>query len=189
MKTIEQSNSTLIDLILNQGANNAAIIETSRISFDPGFRSLCESNACGNYGKCWMCPPDAGDINELMNELKEYKIALLYQTISRLEDSYDFEGMMIAAKRHNDIADKISNVLNDMSLSHLHLGAGGCHYCDICAKRENKPCRHPDKAKRSLEVYGVNVSETAKACGLKYINGCNTVTYFGAVFFNGKVYA
>ena len=35
----------------------------------------------------------------------------------------------------------------------------------------------------SLEAYGVNVSELASASGMKYINGQNTVTYFGAVFF------
>ena len=36
----------------------------------------------------------------------------------------------------------------------------------------------------SLEAYGVNVSRMAQAAGMKYINGANTVTYFGAVLFS-----
>jgi hypothetical protein len=42
----------------------------------------------------------------------------------------------------------------------------------------------------SLEAYGINVSELAKSAGMKYINGQDTVTYFGAVLFsvNGDQY-
>ena len=65
----------------------------------------------------------------------------------------------------------------------LCLGAGGCRICPRCAKQTNEPCRHPDRATPSLEAYGVNVSTLAKTAGMKYINGQNTVTYFGAVLF------
>ena len=66
----------------------------------------------------------------------------------------------------------------------LHLGAGGCGVCESCAKKTNEPCRFPEKAMPSLEAYGINVSELAKASGMNYINGQNTVTYFGAVLFS-----
>ncbi|MFR9235458.1 MAG: DUF2284 domain-containing protein [Eisenbergiella massiliensis] len=36
----------------------------------------------------------------------------------------------------------------------------------------------------SLEAYGINVSTLAAQCGMRYINGKDTVTYFGAVFFS-----
>ena len=42
----------------------------------------------------------------------------------------------------------------------------------------------PDKALASLEAYCISVSDLAASCGMKYINGQNTVTYFGAVMFN-----
>ena len=38
-----------------------------------------------------------------------------------------------------------------------------------------------DLAMSSLEAYGINVSVLAPQAGMKYINGINTVTYFGAV--------
>ena len=68
----------------------------------------------------------------------------------------------------------------------LHLGAGGCRLCEICGKREGIPCRNPKRAMRSLEAYGVNVSLLASLANMKYINGQNTVTYFGAVFMKEK---
>ncbi|MBM3710008.1 MAG: DUF2284 domain-containing protein, partial [Actinobacteria bacterium] len=36
----------------------------------------------------------------------------------------------------------------------------------------------------SLEAYCMNVSTLAELCNMKYINGQNTVTYFGAFLFN-----
>ena len=66
----------------------------------------------------------------------------------------------------------------------LHLGAGGCGVCERCAKQTGEPCRFPHLALASLEAYGVNVSQLAQAANMKYINGQNTVTYFGAVLFS-----
>ena len=80
-------------------------------------------------------------------------------------------------------------VFADMQISRvLHLGAGGCGVCKSCAKRTDEPCRFPELAMPSLEAYGVNVSKLASAAGMKYINGQNTVTYFGMVLFtvNGE---
>lgn len=170
--------------VLLAGAHRAEIVETKDISMDASFRTLCESNACGNYGKCYMCPPDVGEINELMNEIRTYKQALVYQTVGQLEDSYDFEGMMDAGQKHNDLAQQVREETSQAGYTDvLHLGAGGCRVCSVCGQKTGEPCRHPDKAMASLEAYGINVSELAGLCGMRYINGLNTVTYFGAVFF------
>ena len=82
----------LISAPLSLGAYKAGVIETKEISLDRVFRDMCVSNACGMYGKCWMCPPDVGDIEVLMQEVGQYDYALVYQTVTELEDSYDFEG-------------------------------------------------------------------------------------------------
>lgn len=171
-------------LALSLGAFRAAVIPVSVIETDASFRDLCASNVCGNYGRNWMCPPDAGEIHELMAELRTYPYALVYQTVATLEDSYDFEGMMAAGVAHNRLMAALREELAAEGLPRtLHLGAGGCRMCEICAKRTGEPCRHPDLAVASLETYGVNVSRLAPAAGMKYINGQNTVTYFGAVLF------
>ncbi len=176
---------TLSDKAQECGADRAAVIEAKEIVLDRAFREMCASNACGLYGKCYMCPPDVGDIEALMREVKKYEYALVYQTVKALEDSFDFEGMISAKKETYPLAQKLRIIFNDENIvSTLHLGAGGCGVCKACAKITNEPCRHPQKAMASLEAYGVNVSQLAKSAGMKYINGQNTVTYFGAVLFS-----
>ncbi len=175
----------LSSLALSLGAYRASVIPVERIETDASFRDMCAANVCGNYGRNWMCPPDAGDIHDLMAALHTYGYALVYQTVSELEDSYDFEGMMDAGVRHNRLMVELREKLNGEELSRvLHLGAGGCRMCEVCAKRTGEPCRRPDLAVASLETYGVNVSKLAPTAGMKYINGKDTVTYFGAVLFD-----
>ncbi len=175
----------LLDKVLEMGAYKTGLVKVSDIRFERAFRDMCEANACGNYGKCWMCPPDAGDIDVLIEEAKGFQKALVYQTVGQLEDSYDFEGMMEAARVHNELANSLRQLFDTLPVSKkLHLGAGGCHVCERCAKLTNEPCRSPELAMASLETYGVAVSELAAQAGMKYINGENTVTYFGALFFS-----
>ena len=170
---------------LGLGAHKAAVIEVKALSFDRSFRDMCASNACGLYGKNYMCPPDVGQIEALIGEAKEYDYALVYQTVTELEDSFDFEGMINAKKQTVPLAQKMRTVFQDMHITRvLHLGAGGCGVCGTCAKITNEPCRFPQLAMPSLEAYGINVSLLAKAADMKYINGQNTVTYFGAVLFS-----
>ena len=177
----------LISETLSLGAYKANVIETSKIELDRSFRALCEANSCGVYGKCYMCPPDIGDIDELMAEVGNYKYALVYQTVFELEDSYDFEGMFDAKKRFIPISLSLRKVFTEKEIAKtLHLGAGGCGICPICAKRIGDPCRYPEKAMPGLEAYGINVSRLAAAADMKYINGQNTVTYFGAVLFTDE---
>lgn len=170
--------------ILGLGAKAAAVISVDSISFDTAFRDMCASNVCGNYGKNHMCPPNVGKINDLIWEAKTYSRALVYQTVGLLEDSYDFEGMMEAGQLHNDLVQKVRDLFDKAcGKKALHLGAGGCRICPVCVGKTGEPCRFPDKAIASLEAYGINVSALAAQCGMRYINGENTVTYFGAAFF------
>ncbi len=167
------------------GAFKANVITTDKITTDKAFREMCASNACGMYGKCYMCPPDIGDIDELMESITKYEYALVYQTVTELEDSFDFEGMLDARRKMPKLSLKVRELFKDMDIVNaLHLSVGNCGMCEKCAKVTGEPCRYPDLATPSLEAYGVNVSELAKAAGMKYINGQNTVTYFGAVLFN-----
>ncbi|MBO5702829.1 MAG: DUF2284 domain-containing protein [Clostridia bacterium] len=177
----------LISETLALGAYKANVISADLIETDRVFRDICASNGCGMYGKCYMCPPDCGEIDDLMAEIGNYTYALVYQTVSELEDSFDIEGMIEAKKNFRPIAQKLRDVFCEMGIENaLHLSAGGCGVCKVCAKRTNEPCRFPEKAIPSLEAYGVNVSRLAASAGMKYINGQNTVTYFGAVLFTDE---
>ena len=178
----------LTDSVLSLGAYKAAVIDAKDIVTDRTFRDMCASNSCGMYGKCYMCPPDVGEIDELMAEIGNYDHALVYQTVTELEDSFDFEGMVEAKKKSYPIAQTLRGVFEGLGIQRvLHLCAGGCGVCPTCAKQSGEPCRFPDRAMPSLEAYGVNVSELAKTSRMRYINGQNTVTYFGAVLFSWEM--
>ncbi len=175
----------MTSLALALGAYKASVIPVSDVVTDASFRTLCEQNVCGSYGKNWMCPPDVGEITGLMAELRSYGYILVYQSVGELEDSYDFEGMTEAAMKHQKLIVAVREAVEKLALPRtLFLGAGGCRLCEVCAKRTDEPCRNPGRATPSLEAYGVNVSKLASAAGMKYINGQNTVTYFGAVLFD-----
>lgn len=168
----------LIEKALEGGAKKASAVPVGSIVLHEVFLDYCKMNTCGQYGKCWTCPPDIGDIHDLMAELKTYKTAVVYQTVGLLEDSFDIEGMQRQRVVHNRLARQLRKLAPDA----LHLAAGGCRVCERCAKVDEEPCRFPKEALASLEAYGINVSELAPLAGMKYINGKDTVTYFGAIF-------
>lgn len=175
--------SELIQTALDCGVSKAAIIRAEDIVMDASFRDICKSNGCGLYGKCWVCPPDIGPIDELMEKVRSYSHGLLYQTIGDIEDSYDIEGMNEIGAQHEKNSIALERALKGKLDGHLHLSCGGCHLCERCAKRDDEPCRHPELALHPMEGYGIDVYHTTQPTELKYINGTNTVTYFGIVLF------
>lgn len=161
-----------------------AVVDTAQIRFDTMFRELCQKNTCGFYGACWTCPPDAGSIEELMEQAKRHTHTLVFQTVHPLEDSFDIEGMHEASVKHNRLVQAVNSAARAEHPGCLVLGAGTCGVCARCTKPDGDPCRFPEKAVVSLEACGIDVAQLAKAAGLKYINGVNTVTYFGAVLYD-----
>ena len=118
-----QYHQTLIQQVLSLGASHAALLPVSQLPFDPSFRDLCRSNACGMYGACWMCPPYIGSSEELIEQAKAFEWALVYQTISPLEDSFDIEGMLAAGQQQNQLARNIRFLLLENGCSSFLQGA------------------------------------------------------------------
>ena len=177
-------NKELVDAALSLGARKAAVIPASEVVTDRAFRAMCEANSCGMYGKCYTCPPDVGEIDELIRSLGEYSCVLVYQHVGALEDSFDVEGMAKARETAFRISHALRERVEGMGLSRvLYLTVGACGVCKTCAKQESLPCRFPDRATSSLEAYGIHVSRLAESAGMRYISGQNTVTYFAAIFF------
>lgn len=169
--------------IERMGAAHTAAIPAAEIPFDASFRDACVQNYCGYYDRCWTCPPDAGEIGELIARVRSFDQAVVFQTISPLEDSYDIEGMHDAAVAHNRLTLRVQDKWRELEARCTVLGAGTCGVCDTCTKPSGAPCRFPDRAITSLEACGVDAFSLAKKCGLRYINGQNTVTYFGILLY------
>ena len=167
--------------ITSVGFDNVNEIPTASLPFEPSLIQLCEQNTCGNYGRNYMCPPYVGNTEELIEKAKGYKRAIVFQKIYPLEDSFDIEGMQTAKADFGKRTQQVKTLCKEIREKHLVLGAGGCTLCKKCGVITNEPCRFPDDAIASLESYSIFVSKLAAVCGMNYINGVNTVTYFGAV--------
>ena len=173
--------------LIKRHAHAFAPIETRDIRFDPAFRADCERNACGYYGACWMCPPDVGDIETLIARAKSFEHAIVFQTVEQIADSFDIEGMHRAAKAHNHLIRRLKLAAERDGIDCMLLGAGACGGCSTCARVSGEPCRHPSRAVVSMEAAGVDVVELARKSGLAYLNGSNTVTFFGLMLLHDAV--
>lgn len=170
----------MINVCIENGVHKACMIDVDKIPFDEGLRAYCDANQCGCLGINYGCPPFVGDTKEVITKAKSFKKALVYQTIGKLTDSLDIEGMKDSMIRHSEVADRIGEELAIDPEKHLDLRAGPCVACKECAAINNETCKYPEKRRISLEAYCINVSSLAKVCDMNYINGENTVTYFGA---------
>ena len=130
-----------------------------------------------------MCPPLVGETEKLIQKAKQYRRAAVFSCVYPLEDSFDIEGMARGNDSFRALVAQVGQLCRESGADVLLLGAGGCKLCPVCGAATGEACRFPDRAYPSLESHGIFVSRLAEAAGMKYINGQNTVTYFGAVLY------
>lgn len=163
------------------GVHEWGILKTEQLSFHPQVRELCRQNYCGHYGKSWCCPPAVGTLEECQAKALRFGHVFVYSTLHPLEDSFDFEGMMEGRKTHTKVGEKVEKAFREVAGDDLLVLAGdGCTYCRTCTY-PSAPCRFPDRMHPSVESYGVQVNRITEETGMHYINGQNTVTYFGCI--------
>jgi len=155
-----------------------AVIPTTGINFSPELYNTCATNVCGNYNKCWSCPPAVGSLETQREKITSFSSAFVFTTKAELEDSFDYEGMMKAGEQHNRLTIEIHDRFGS---SYPVYGAGSCSICKTCAYPQ--PCRFPDRKISSIEAAGINVTELSRLGGIRYNNGQNTVTYFSMILF------
>lgn len=164
------------------GFYETGFLRTEDIMTYQEIRDICATDVCRNYGKSWACPPAVGTVAECEDRIKKYGTFMLFSAKYDIEDSFDFEGMKTALFDFKKLVDEFNSKINPVLSDYLLLSNEGCGRCEKCTYPE-KECRFPELLYPSLEGYGLNVSKLSKAAGVKYINGSNTVTYFGALVF------
>jgi len=170
--------TSLLDMIKQQNYSGFAEINVADIIFEPMFRDMCVMNSCGKFGTSWVCPPACGDYESMKARVCGYTHGVLVQQFYTLADSFDFEGMMAGQGNFDQRFYAVIDALNNSKLKNWDaLKAGTCSICKKCSYPD-VPCLFPNRAKSSLEACGINVSALCTQCGLSYINGQNTVTYF-----------
>lgn len=60
------------------------------------------AQGCQQYAKRWSCPPGCGTLDQLRGSIYCYKEGILVQTVTKLEDEFDWDGMMKAQNLHQE---------------------------------------------------------------------------------------
>lgn len=172
----------VFDLLSPLGLNQVSAIPVESLVFDDSVRKICESNGCGRYNKTWMCPPGVGPVADWEKKMKGFPNAVMFNYVGKIEDSFDFEGMQEVGRKFVEIVRAAKEAMDQTGEKFLLFGAGSCSLCEKCAFPD-APCRRPDDAVPSMEACGLFVAKMAEPNGFQYINGTNTVTYFGLILF------
>lgn len=138
---------------LKLGALEAKPISTQSIVTGRWVRLKCQFG-CGGFAQCLTCPPFSPEPEQTAAMLKEYRTALLIHG----DDHTDVTRIAVKLEREAFL---------DGCYKALALGSGPCRLCERCAIQSNKrECRHPEKARPSMEACGIDVYQTARN------NGC-----------------
>ena len=163
--------------------NQADFFDLELLTYTDDIRHMCEQNTCGRYGRAWNCPPVCGTIEELEAVCRSFEKGILVNSVTRIKDSFDWEGMMEGGRSLCDLLVEFKGFAEALGMDYRIFGSGGCHGCTDCSYPD-MPCRHPDALFTPIEACGINVMQLAKDAGFKYINGQNTVTFFGMILYN-----
>lgn len=160
----------VIDTLKKKGASEVKIIKASDVVVDERVRLKCQVPVCDSYGKNFMCPPYLPSVADFRAALARYDRALLVQLSVPLHKK--------PKGKTKDIFDP-SRVLHEL----INLGerlcfeagyrfatgliGGTCRLCETCIVMEPEGhCRHPFRARPSMEAMGIDVIGTLEKVGL-----------------------
>ena len=129
------------------GAAESKIVSPRSVVTAEWVRMKCQFG-CGGYARSLTCPPNSPTPAETKKLLAEYRRALLVHA----HKSTDVRGIMTALEREAFL---------DGYWKAFALAAGPCSYCRACGEI----CRHPEKARPSMEACGIDVFSTVRANG------------------------
>ena len=179
----DRSAAGLIEgLAARNGFTEYGYVPMDRLQFRADVRKICEGNSCHSYGSSWACPPAVGTLEECRRRVGQYDTMLLFTKKYALESSFDFEAMGEGLRDFKKTTDRFHKDLDSVLSGFLLLSNEGCGRCARCTYPD-EPCRFPELLHHSLEGYGFVVSELAREAGVRYNNGPDTVTFFGALLF------
>lgn len=164
------------------GLTEIGEVDMELLEHEEWVRTLCEENACHNYGTSWACPPAVGTLQECRDLCAEYDHMLLFDRVYKLKDSYDLEGMDEAMRQFRKTVDRFDEIVGSLPRRHLFLANGGCTTCARCTWPD-APCRFPGRLHPSIEGLGLNIMKLADRSGLSYNHGYKTITLFGALLY------
>lgn len=163
------------------------------IEFDPSLllpeeriRKYCYQNLCGHYGKHYMCPPFIGTIEEIKDKLGRYNKAILVRYTQKINVKGDIKKVEKTKVDFHMKILKIEKYLEEKNIVSWGLIGGNCSLCFECKAINNIPCKHPKKARPSLESLGIDVQKLLDNFGLDNKFYLDKVVWTGCILINDK---
>ena len=156
-----------VQLAKDFGFTDAALLPVADLVVVPAYRCFCEENLCGNYNVLPVCPPMSGTVEEMTQNVRRHKTALVLTIVSTPKDVTD-RAEQKAAKRHqNELTDQLMEQMRADGVEDLlMMGAG------------------PWKTASCMSAYCVNAQMMADAAGMICWNDDDKVRYFSLILFN-----
>lgn len=149
------------------------------------IRAYCVENKCGNYGKNYTCPPHAGSLDEIKAKIGKFKQGLLFQYSAAIEVNRDMKAVLKTKDDFHKKILKLEDLLKKQGVSdRWGMIGGNCGLCETCGVVKGKTCRHPDKARISLEALGIDVGAVLEKLGLKLEFQKDRITWTGCILYN-----
>jgi predicted metal-binding protein len=159
------------------------------VEFDPALlvpeqriRDYCTENRCGSYDANHMCPPRIGSLEEVAAALQGLSQGVLLQLSRPMDVANDREGVTRTKLEFHRLLLRLERRLRRRGMTQLWgLIGGNCELCRICTVVEGKPCRHPERARTSLEAIGVDVVGLLERLGLDGRFHSDRITWTGCI--------
>jgi predicted metal-binding protein len=144
-------------LAKEQGADGAKIIKTENIFVRDWVFWKCKFG-CEGYGERLTCPPRSPSPEQTRRMVSEYRYALLVH-FKRSPDPVRKNKKKFTITEF--ISDLERTIFLDGYFKAWGMGCGPCRICRTCPDE----CKHPRKARPSMEACGISVFETARKAG------------------------
>jgi predicted metal-binding protein len=175
---LEQAGRLGFDLCLE--FNPALLVHEERI------RAYCIENRCGSYNAHHMCPPRVGSPEEIAVRLQGFSQGVLLRYSRPLDVAKDREGVTRTKLEFHRLILRLERRVKKRGAIQLWgLIGGNCELCRICTAVEDKPCRHPERARTSLEAIGVDVVGLLERLGLDGKFHPDRITWTGCILLSG----
>ena len=92
------------------------------------MRYICEKE-CPRYGKSWSCPPAVGEVADCKKHCISYQYALVFTTLSEVEDIDDMEETLATRPEHEEVVHAICQELEQLSEAYFALSSESCAIC------------------------------------------------------------
>lgn len=159
---------------LELGADEAQVVEVSKIPVEDAVAFKCRVPRCFGYNNCAQCPPHAPKPAEIRQLLNSYRHGLLFvrrvspELLKRDRNDKERKAAFMSIL---DIVGKLeSAAFYDGHYLAVGFSAGSCFssLCDPnlgCQVLKGEKCRFPLKARPSMEAVGMDVYRLIAAAG------------------------